>query len=229
MHTYNYICVCVYIYVCMYIIIYISIYLHTYTYMCVYIYICVHVYTYKIHREVVCVYVCTNLSREWGMAWRNESCPHGTRLFFHPTSSQSQLATHFVQDLFVIKIYAYKWLIHMSTMTHLCVLMYVCDKTRPLESHDICGFGASFFGVSCVWHDICVTWLTHIMWLEIWVSHVVHICDMTPSYVWHDSFIRMTWLVHAWNTCKISKKFKKLAPDICVVLTSCIRPPLWIM
>jgi len=30
---------------------------------------------------------------------------------------------------------------------------------------------------------ICVTWL-------------IHICDMTHSYVWHDSFICVTWLIH---------------------------------
>jgi len=45
---------------------------------------------------------------------------------------------------------------------------------------------------SCVWHGsfLCLTWL-------------IHVCDMTHSYVWHDSFcvwhdslICLTWLIH---------------------------------
>ena len=33
---------------------------------------------------------------------------------------------------------------------------------------------------------MCVTWL-------------IHMCDMTRSYVWHDSFICVTWLIHMRN------------------------------
>jgi len=29
--------------------------------------------------------------------------------------------------------------------------------------------------------------------------HSIHMCDMTPSYVWHDSFICETWLLHMWD------------------------------
>jgi len=28
------------------------------------------------------------------------------------------------------------------------------------------------------------------------VRYIIHMCDMTHSYVWHDSFICVTWLIH---------------------------------
>ena len=41
---------------------------------------------------------------------------------------------------------------------------------------------------SYVWHTfVCVTWL-------------IHMCDKTHSYVWHDSFICVTWLIHMYDT-----------------------------
>ena len=58
-----------------------------------------------------------------------------------------------------------------------------------------------------VWHDsfICETWLIH-MWdmTRSYVRHdsficenwLIHMWDMTHSYVWHDSFICVTWLIH---------------------------------
>ena len=33
---------------------------------------------------------------------------------------------------------------------------------------------------------MCVTWL-------------IHVCDMTHSCVWHDSFMCVTWLIHVWD------------------------------
>jgi len=46
---------------------------------------------------------------------------------------------------------------------------------------------------------MCVTWVLH-MWdmklPRICVTCLAHMCDMTHSYVWHDSFICVTWLIH---------------------------------
>ena len=64
---------------------------------------------------------------------------------------------------------------------------------------------------TCVKYSICVTWLIHMcdmthsyVWHNsficvTWLIHVawpIHMCDMTHSYVWHDSFICVTWLIH---------------------------------
>ena len=58
-----------------------------------------------------------------------------------------------------------------------------------------------------MWHDsfIYVTWLIHTcdmthsyMWHDsfIYATWLIHTCDMTHSYMWHDSFIYVTWLIH---------------------------------
>jgi len=31
------------------------------------------------------------------------------------------------------------------------------------------------------------------------VTWLIHICDMTHSYLWHDSFICVTWRIHVWH------------------------------
>ena len=33
----------------------------------------------------------------------------------------------------------------------------------------------------------------------ICVTWLIHMCDMTHSYVWHSSFICVTWLIHMWD------------------------------
>jgi len=45
----------------------------------------------------------------------------------------------------------------------------------------------------CIW---CHTyeWVMSHIWKE-YVTWLIHICDMTHSYVWHDSFICVTWYV----------------------------------
>ena len=51
----------------------------------------------------------------------------------------------------------------------------------------------------------CGTWLIHMCDMTHWyvwhdsflcVTWLIHMCDMTHSYVWHDSFICVTWLIH---------------------------------
>ena len=42
---------------------------------------------------------------------------------------------------------------------------------------------------------VCMTWLMHIYDSFVRVKQLIHMYDMTHSYVWHDSFICVTWLV----------------------------------
>jgi len=66
---------------------------------------------------------------------------------------------------------------------------------------------------SYVWHDsfIYVTWLIHMcdmtrsyVWHDsfIYVTWLIHMCDMTHSYLWHDSSIYVTWLIHICATIR---------------------------
>jgi len=73
---------------------------------------------------------------------------------------------------------------------------------------------------SYVCHDsftfVCVPWLiyicmcavthlhTYVFTLVSWLFILIHMCDMTPSYVWQDSFICVTWLMH---TCAMSHSY----------------------
>jgi len=68
--------------------------------------------------------------------------------------------------------------------------IYICDVARG-----ICDMTQScVIWLVNLWHDssTCVIWL-------------IHMCDMTHSHVWHDSFIRdmthqhVTWLIHMWR------------------------------
>jgi len=37
------------------------------------------------------------------------------------------------------------------------------------------------------------------MWQDCMFSWLIHVCDMTHSYEWHDSFICVTWLIPMWH------------------------------
>jgi len=96
--------------------------------------------------------------------------------------------------------------IHVWHMTH----PYMCGASvcgspwsiSPDMTHD------SFI---CVRHDsfMCVTWLTvHVRHIGMWQSFInfawydswlIHMCDMTHSYVWHDSSIH-AWHIGMWQS-----------------------------
>jgi len=70
---------------------------------------------------------------------------------------------------------------------------------------------------------ICVPWrLVHMCDMThsyvrhdsfICVTWLIHMCDMTRSYMWHVSFICATWLVH---TCDMSHSYVRHDSFICV-------------
>jgi len=84
------------------------------------------------------------------------------------------------------------WLICMCDMTHsyvchdsfTCVALLHHSARRVLRIY-MCS------RVWRVWRDSfrCMTWLICVPWL-------IHMCAMTHSHVWHDSFRCMTWLIH---------------------------------
>ena len=77
----------------------------------------------------------------------------------------------------------------------------------------------------CVCHDasICVTWLIHIcdmsqsyVWHDSWISYMAHklfMCNITHSYVRNDSSTCMTWPIHM---CDMTRSYMWHDPFICV-------------
>jgi len=81
-------------------------------------------------------------------------------------------------------------------------LMHMCDMAHSYVWHDS----------SILWHDsfmfkssvcVCLNYMSLQLNDEakVCVTWIIHMCDMTHSYVWHDAFIRVTWPTH---TCDIT-------------------------
>jgi len=90
------------------------------------------------------------------------------------------------------------WLLHTATLQHAATLQHTLQHT------------------SFVWHDlfICVTWLIHMCDMtHSYVWHDLFTCDMTHAFEWHDSTcdIWVTWLIHtrhmSYHTMKESYHF----------------------
>ena len=52
-----------------------------------------------------------------------------------------------------------------------------------------------------------------IQWMTLQMCSRLHLCDMTCSYVWHDSFIRVAWLIHM---CDVAHSYVWYDSFICV-------------
>jgi len=91
-------------------------------------------------------------------------------------------------------------------------LIYMCDMTPTFQKGRGACNEATHGCLECVRHDsfICVTWLLPFkkaeepVWGRSWFSCVretwlIYMRDTTHLYVWHDSFIRVTWLTHMWD------------------------------
>ena len=61
----------------------------------------------------------------------------------------------------------------------------------------------------------------------IYIILLIHMCDMTYSYVWHDSFMRVTWLIFTCDmtyscvtrlihTCNLTRLYVRHGLFICV-------------
>jgi len=84
----------------------------------------------------------------------------------------------------------YVW--HDSFMS---VGLYECDMTRSCVWHESCRICARrttllFVMLSRYYRiRVCVTWL-------VYECDMTHSCGVTHSWVWHDSFVSVAWLVH---------------------------------
>ena len=116
------------------------------------------------------------------------------------------------------------WLVHHWDMTHSCVrhdsfiietwlnetwLIHVCDMTRAsllLAIHCSLSNHVSFMSHSCLisFTVRCASAIMTHSYVRhdsfICVTWLIHMCDMTHSYVRHDSFILATWLIDMCDT-----------------------------
>jgi len=127
------------------------------------------------------------------------------------------------------------WNNHVCEMTCI-VIIYRCNMIPSCVRHDL------FIGATWLIHVCAMT--THELLIktsvQVCVRHgsricarPIHVCDTTRSYVWHDSFICVTWLVHvsdmtnvrlecvATRHC-ISLKSKRWCEFACAVSHSCV-------
>ena len=88
------------------------------------------------------------------------------------------------------------WLLHMCDMTpshvwhgsfiRMTCLLHMCDMTPSYVWHD------SFIWVTWLWKSL----MCRLMWSLMWL---LEICDVTRWSLWHDSFIYATWLIHMYD------------------------------
>jgi len=60
----------------------------------------------------------------------------------------------------------------------------------------------------------------------ICVTWLIHMCDMTHSYVWHDSFICVTWFIHRW--CAPTSQSARCTPSTTLDTGLTMRPPRYV-
>jgi len=95
----------------------------------------------------------------------------------------------------------YEWV-----MSH--IQEHNADYAKAIKDTALMSDGAHIAGSTCAcneWGVSQVTWLVHVcdmthsyMWHDAFIYDTwrIHICDMTHSYMWHDAFIYVTWRIH---------------------------------
>ena len=135
--------------------------------------------------------------------------------------SQHKASTHAVQtgsttlSDWYESCHTYGWIMSHIWMSHVTPMNESCHTYEWVMSHllmshvtrmnESCSL-ISFMCVARLIHIIHMCGTTRDSWLKCACgmshscgtahSHHSHVCDMTHSYVWHDSFICVTWLTH---------------------------------
>jgi len=90
-----------------------------------------------------------------------------------------------------VHIYMYTY-IHVYI--HTCIHTYVCDMTVCVYIYVcMCTYVCIHISIHTCMCDVTRSWVWHDSFIS--ATWLVRECDMTRSWVWHDSFICVTWLI----------------------------------
>jgi len=84
--------------------------------------------------------------------------------------------------------------------------IHMCDMDYPYVWHD---WSICVPGLIYMWRDLFICEIVYPdvglccdalpVVVAVYVTWRIHTCDISHSYVWHDSFICVTWLIHMWH------------------------------
>jgi len=195
---------------------YIYIYLHIHIFTQLYTYVCVYTY----------INICTHITLS-GVTWS-----WAIKSYVHPqTQTYQPTHIHMFAPTFLYQVWQGRGLLCIyNTYTYIHVPINICPHvcthippsgvtgSRAIQTLTPGPFASR---AVCVWHDsfICV-------------PRLIHMCDMTNSYVWHDAFICVTWRIHmcdmticvTWliRTCDMTHSYLWHDLFMCVTEDSCI-------
>jgi len=104
---------------------------------------------------------------------------------------------------------------HPGVVNESCHI-HMCDMTHSYDMNDLWRSHVTYMNESChiyewvmshiqsptyIWMHLGAFNAPHSQhtsgaWGALHAPSCIHICDMTHSYMWHDSFIYATWLIH---------------------------------
>jgi len=183
------------------------------------IHTCDVTHSYMWHDSIICVkwliHIC-DMTHSY--VWC-DSFIYGTRLNRICNMTHCCVGTMSLSSLRPLKMaVCVTWLIRMYDMTHLyqwhdsfmCVTWLIAVRAQCLGSilnllkgqpkwHKIVSL-CGIYKCDMTYHMPNMTrWSVGTMcWLSIGPTWLIHMCDVTHSYVWHDSFLYLTSLVPAW-------------------------------
>ena len=101
--------------------------------------------------------------------------------------------------------HTFEWVMSHVWMSHVKRVNESCHTYKWVMSH-IWMSHVTHMNESCHTHEWVKShiWMSHSCLMNICVVWLVQMCDMTHSYVWHDSFICVTWLIH---TCDMTHSY----------------------
>jgi len=116
-------------------------------------------------------------------------CTHSSSLRRHPPCHATRMNE---------SCHTYEWVMSHVSMSHVTQMNESCRTDGRVMSHLNGACHTYQWVMSHIWSHIvrvfCAVCLLKYAW------HAPLRCDITHSSVWHDSFIRVTWLIH---TCDI--------------------------